>query len=859
MDLVNVAVEVNNRIDADRKRAQYKYDPVAWAKDVPGVHLWSSQAEVASSVAANQNVAVKAGHSVGKALSLDTPLPTPQGWTTMGEVKVGDTLLGENGQPTVVMAVSPTWYEDTYRVHFEDGTYVDAAAQHEWSVLDLSRRTAEMKRGVRDWRNYWGQTVVKETQEIYRTFLNDRGQSRWRVPSGGPLNLPNADLCIDPYVFGAWLGDGHSNAAQMTTHPDDYEILVQFEKVGYSVRKLAGKYNWSFSDNGVFLSQIRSLGVYRNKHIPVLYLRSGVEQRTQLLRGLMDTDGHIDPRGLVTIDLCNENLARGLVELVRSLGGRATIKERPATLNGKVVGKRWRMSVMMTDINPFGLSRKALRWAGKKHGPEGTKRSIILVEKIAPVPTRCVTVDSPRHLFLAGEGMVPTHNSFEVALLACWWVDTRYPECFVATTAPSTAQIGAIVWREINHLKTRISRRYRAGEIDHELPGYITSDHVWKTDTGIPIGFGRKPPDQKTDDAFQGLHAPEGVLAIGDEAVGLTEEMIDALGNITATSNSRRVLICNPTNPASHVAKLFKDKPSNWTFHTISVLNSPNFTDEKHVTPPDVLKALADQSFVDSKREEYGVGSPRWISRIEGEFAWDQGDTLFKPDDLTKAYDAELPPSDDLPRLGVDVARSKDGDTNTIYEYRGGELKFVDEWNEANAMNTARKVHQTAMERGVSEVRIDGTGMGGPIADAIFEMSEGKYEVIEILGSDPSPDKHRWYNFRAWSFWLFQDRMSKGEIHIDVGDSQLADELLGMEKKERVAGHNSLLLESKKDMRKRGVSSPNRADAANYAQVDLTWVEGNENAPKPGDRVIIDPYETEYAPVDTYGLIGGAF
>ena len=60
-------------------------------------------------------------------------------------------------------------------------------------------------------------------------------------------------------------------------------------------------------------------------------------------------------------------------------------------------------------------------------------------------------------------------------------------------------------------------------------------------------------------------------------------------------------------------------------------------------------------------------------------------------------------------------------------------------------------------------------------------------------------------------------------------------------------------------MRKRGVSSPNRADAANYAQVDLTWVEGNENAPKPGDRVIIDPYETEYAPVDTYGLIGGAF
>ena len=106
---------------------------------------------------------------------------------------------------------------------------------------------------------------------------------------------------------------------------------------------------------------------------------------------------------------------------------------------------------------------------------------------------------------------------------------------------------------------------------------------------------------------------------------------------------------------------------------------------------------------------------------------------------------------------------------------------------------------------------------------------------------------------------MFQDRMSRGRIRVDVSDSQLADELLGMEKKERVAGHNSLLLESKKDMRKRGVSSPNRADAANYAQVDLTWVEDNESAPKPGDRVIIDPQETEYTPVDDYGLIGGAF
>lgn len=437
----------------------------------------------------------------------------------------------------------------------------------------------------------------------------------------------------------------------------------------------------------------------------------------------------------------------------------------------------------------------------------------------------------------AGHGV---GKSWLAAILACWWIDTRYPDCFVASTAPSTAQIGAIVWREIHGIRARIEVRYKeylkrkeAGQSteglpDHKLPGYVTSDHIWKTDFGVPIGFGRKPPDQKTDDAFQGLHAREGVLAIGDEAVGLTEDMIDALGNITSTSNSRRVLICNPTNPASHVGKLFKQRPKNWSYHTISVLNSPNFTDEKYVTPPEVLEALSDESFVDSKREEYGEGSPKWTSRIEGEFAWDMGFTLFRDTDITEGFDTNIIPSQSATSvLGVDVSRSKAGDTNTIYEFTGGVLRFVDEWNDPNAMNTAQKIHDTALERGVSEVRIDGVGLGGPIADRVRELSQDKYLVIEILGGDASPDRKRWYNFRAWSFWSFQDNLSKGLIDLDVADTQLSDELMGIEIKVRTSGLENLLLESKEDMRKRGVKSPNRADAANYAQLDLSPWTGN--------------------------------
>ena len=185
-------------------------------------------------------------------------------------------------------------------------------------------------------------------------------------------------------------------------------------------------------------------------------------------------------------------------------------------------------------------------------------------------------------------------------------------------------------------------------------------------------------------------------------------------------------------------------------------------------------------------------------------------------------YSIVVPDGEERPVLGVDVSRSKAGDTNTIYENLGGRLRFVDEWNDPNAMNTARKIDRTARDRGVSEVRIDGAGLGGPIADAVRELSRGAYEVIEILGGNASPDRNRWHNFRAWGFWSFQDNLARGLIDLEVEDSQLSDELMGLEKKKRVSGVDNLLLESKEDMRRRGVKSPNRADAANYAQLDLT-------------------------------------
>lgn len=442
-------------------------------------------------------------------------------------------------------------------------------------------------------------------------------------------------------------------------------------------------------------------------------------------------------------------------------------------------------------------------------------------------------------------------KSWLAGLLICWWVDTRWDlpgGCFVVSTAPSTRQINAIVWREVRKFYNLAKKRYNEGLVDHQLPGYITADAHWRLPDGIELGYGAKPPDgadkESGNDSMSGIHARY-VLAVGDEAVGLSKGLIGDLANITSNATSRRFLICNPTNPLSYVASIFKRDLQGWKKFTISVFDSPNFHGpgicdpercknfeaHKHIEPyegfpREILETLVDQSYVDDMAEEHGENSPTYISRVTGEFAWDMGFTLFRPEDVAKAFDTDIIPNvETKPRLGVDVSRSKAGDKNTVYKWHDGQLRFVDDWNEPNAMATAERVHNLALANGVSEVRIDGVGLGGPIADRLRELAEDRYLVIEILGGDPSPDKHRWFNFRAWSWWSLQDRMSKGEVDLDVGDDKLQEQLLGVEIKKRTSGTDSILLESKQEMSKRGVHSPDHADAAVYASVELdSWL-----------------------------------
>ncbi|WP_256846923.1 terminase TerL endonuclease subunit [Paenibacillus sp. Pae108] len=372
----------------------------------------------------------------GKALALDTPIPTTDGWKLMGEIKEGDMVFDENGNPCeVVFAMDVQYGRPCYKVTFSDGTSLIADAEHEW--LTTSRRP-------------WMKTAIRTTKEIAECVdygRKDGGfEANHSILVGGPLNLPEVKLPIHPYVLGAWLGDGLTASPRIVCSYDDHEIIERIRDLGYEIienktkNKNTGLYRFASSQT------LRSAGVMGNKHIPRDYLRSSVEQRLELLRGLMDTDGYVSKAGQCEYTTTSSRLCSDVIELIRSLGFKATLKTDVARLYGKECGLKYRIQFWAyADTPVFYLARKRKRQKPKANKPTraGTLK-IVSVEPVNSVPVRCIQVDSESHLFRAGIGFVSTHNSTKVSGVGLYLsvADEEYgAEVYAAATKKDQAKI----------------------------------------------------------------------------------------------------------------------------------------------------------------------------------------------------------------------------------------------------------------------------------------------------------------------------------------------------------------------------------------------------------------------------------
>lgn len=326
----------------------------------------------------------------GKALPIDMPILTTKGWKKHGELQPGDYVFGDDGKPKKVIANFGKYEWHTQEVIFADGNEVIAAKEHVWKIY-----------ADRD--NHKGR--IEELQET-QNLLKGRHRRSPYIKADAVLDMPSKVLPIDPYVLGLWLGDGLSAQGVIVSGNEDQE---HYQSIGEVRRVKPGYYRCLIKG---LTKKLRVNGLLHNKHIPVPYLLASVQQRYELLRGLMDTDGSVDVKGRCEFCQMEGRLATDVYVLLRSLGFKPTMRKYDAVLNGRNVGKKVRIMFSPNkDQIIFKLARKQNRIVGKTQQDRSDKSKFFIkeVKEHHNDIVNCIQVEGG--MYLAGLDLIPTHNS----------------------------------------------------------------------------------------------------------------------------------------------------------------------------------------------------------------------------------------------------------------------------------------------------------------------------------------------------------------------------------------------------------------------------------------------------------------
>lgn len=369
----------------------------------------------------------------GKALDVYTPIPTPNGWTTMGELKVGDLVFDSQGKITNVTYVTDYQYNrDCYEVKFSDGSSVIADDDHQWICHDKSSRSAMNHHPE------WSHTKVVSTKQIRNKLrVNKNQETNWSIVNCKPVEYSKKELKIPPYILGTWLGDGTSRATALTSideeiygawkeYADNNDMIFSEcpQKNRCTTYRISGKFGAGPNHTNHFLKSLQEYNLILNKHIPIDYMQSDLEDRFELLKGLMDTDGCVYSRGNC-FEFCSkyESLSSQLKELAESLGYKCVLASK---LNKKYGTTFWYVRFGSTSIAPFKLKRKLdkIKINKRSGGIRYDHRYIIDVTPVESRPVKCITVDSPDSSYLCSN-YITTHNTVFGTCVLYWRSSTN--------------------------------------------------------------------------------------------------------------------------------------------------------------------------------------------------------------------------------------------------------------------------------------------------------------------------------------------------------------------------------------------------------------------------------------------------
>lgn len=374
-----------------------------------GVKLYPHQVVAALFLNETKNALLSMEMGTGKAQDLDSKLLTPNGWVRMGDISVGDYVIGSSGEPIKVLGVYPQKVKKIYEITFNDGSKVRSCDEHLWNVNTQSRIFRDLP---------YKTLTLKEI--ISNGLKYDNGNNKHYIPIVKPILFENKNLNIDPYVLGCLLGNGSLITKYVIGFTStDQEIIDEINKRIPNNHVLKQKINdninyYLVSDGrkNLINRELRKLNLKEKKshekHIPFDYKFSSITQRLELLRGIFDTNGFTQKNGDVGIILSSKKIIDDIKFIVETLGGIARYEEKKVFYNNEYRIYHKLNINLPSEFIPFKISRKIDNYIKPtKYLPN---RAIVDIKYYGKKEAQCILVDSKDSLYVT-DNCVLTHNT----------------------------------------------------------------------------------------------------------------------------------------------------------------------------------------------------------------------------------------------------------------------------------------------------------------------------------------------------------------------------------------------------------------------------------------------------------------
>jgi len=755
----------------------------------------------------------------GKLQSLDSIVYTPYGTRKMGDIKVGDNILNPNGSPQKVIAVHPQGVKDLYRITFADGASTKVGLEHLW----LIKKTMPHKTKRKDW-NYLvdtdfcqGESRIWTTQQIIEFLRNKEKADKKAYIKGVNLLIP---LCkplrftksysvnprtVEPYLLGILIGDGSlTNKSNFISYTSlDIEISKRLKEYGYKVKCGKNKKSWYIEDkNKILKNKLEKLGIFgciaNNKFIPKYYKWGTIEERIELIQGLMDSDGYVDDRGHMSYMTVSKKLAKDFQFVIHSLGGKATITDKIPTYVYKDVkfnGQKAYTIYFNTKINDqlVFLSRKRERMNnGFNGGVSELSRRIIDVEYVGKEEAQCITVDNPNGLYITDDFIV-THNS----IWLCWYavlLSLIFPgnRGYLCRHENTTFKKTTL----LTLLEEVLIRRLW----DKTVKQHNKSEQVIKFINGSAIYYGGLKPTQTDKPVDRIKSMTLGWFGI-DEASETTKEYFELL------LTRLRILLPNGTRPI-YKGLCTSNPEIGWVHDTFVENPDPDYRF--------IPSRIKDNPYLPKDYEQrLRKGLPPELVKkyVEGLWVFSQAGNFVFPYHLVKqAAERETEPDNS----DIDPARYG-GDKIVVAVRKGNKVRIRFKDTKLDTMETVEETGKIVEEE-ISEYNEAREKKEDEKKEDSFENETGVITLVDTVGVGSGVyDRLKQLKIDVREFIAGEKKLEEGKVDIP-NDPELISQMSGI--KYKISREKKIQIESKQDMKSRGQRSPDETDAIVMAFAD---------------------------------------